>query len=30
MLGYVAPSYEKLSKEEQEIWNELEKEKVVC
>jgi len=30
LLGYVAPSYEELSKEEQEIWNELEKEKVVC
>ena len=29
MLGYVAPSYEDLSKDEQEIWNELEKEKVV-
>ena len=29
MLGYVAPSYEDLSKDEQEIWKELEKEKVV-
>jgi hypothetical protein len=29
MLGYVAPSYEDLSKDEKEIWNELEKEKVV-
>jgi hypothetical protein len=29
LLGYVAPSYEDLSKDEQEIWNELEKEKVV-
>ena len=29
MLGYLAPSYEDLSKDEQEIWNELEKEKVV-
>jgi len=29
MIGYVAPSYEDLSKDEQEIWNELEKEKVV-
>ena len=29
MLGYSAPSYEDLSKDEQEIWNELEKEKVV-
>ena len=30
ILGYVAPSYEDLSKDEQEIWNELENEKVVC
>ena len=29
MLGYVAPGYENLSKDEKEIWNELEKEKVV-
>ena len=29
MLGYVSPSYEDLSKDEKEIWNELEKEKVV-
>jgi hypothetical protein len=29
MLGYVAPSYEDLSKDEKEIWNELENEKVV-
>jgi hypothetical protein len=29
LLGYVAPSYEDLSKDEKEIWNELEKEKVV-
>ena len=29
ILGYVAPSYEDLSKDEQEIWNELEKEKVM-
>tara|TARA_R110000822_G_scaffold214099_1_gene349212 strand:- start:78 stop:425 length:348 start_codon:yes stop_codon:yes gene_type:complete len=27
LLGYVAPIYEDLSKEEKEIWNELEKEK---
>jgi len=27
-MGYVAPSYKELSKEEKEIWNELEKEKV--
>jgi hypothetical protein len=29
MLGYVSPSYEDLSKDEKEIWNELENEKVV-
>jgi hypothetical protein len=29
MLGYVAPSYEDLSKDEKEIWNELGKEKVM-
>ena len=29
ILGYVASSYEDLSKDEQEIWNELENEKVV-
>ena len=29
LLGYVAPNYENLSKDEKEIWNELEKEKVV-
>lgn len=29
MLGYVAPGYEDLSKDEQEIWKELENEKVV-
>ena len=29
MLGYAAPSYEDLSKDEKEIWNELENEKVV-
>ena len=28
IIGYVAPSYKELSKEEKEIWNELEKEKV--
>lgn len=28
IMGYVAPSYKELSKEEKEIWNELEKEKV--
>jgi len=28
MIGYVAPSYKDLSKDEKEIWNELEKEKV--
>ena len=28
MIGYVAPEYKELSKDEQEIWNELEKEKV--
>ena len=30
MIGYVAPEYKDLSKVEKEIWNELEKEKVVC
>ena len=29
MIGYVAPEYNELSKDEQEIWNELENEKVV-
>ena len=29
MIGYVAPGYKDLSKDEQEIWNELEKEKEV-
>ena len=29
MIGYVVPEYNDLSKDEQEIWNELEKEKVV-
>ena len=29
-LGYVVPEYKDLSKDEKEIWNELEKEKVAC
>ena len=29
MIGYVAPGYKDLSKDEQEIWNELENEKEV-
>jgi len=30
IIGYVAPSYKDLSKEEKEIWKELENEKEVC